>query len=66
MGQQLLNLLSPAVRGYLCFFAMICVGEVLFHLVFALVSRLFGLVHPGNKTREVFKGVIERIMLSVG
>jgi hypothetical protein len=66
MYQCLTDLWSPVVRGYFLFFAMICVGEVIFHLVFALVSRSFGLIHPGIKAREVFKGIIERIMLSVG
>jgi hypothetical protein len=66
MCQYLISLWSPTVRGYFFFLAIICVGEVFFHLTFALVSRVLGLIHPGIKAIEVFKGIIERLMLSVG
>lgn len=66
MSAYLLGLLTPLVRGYLGFALIIGVGEVIFHFIFAFVSWLFGLVHPGIKIREVFKGIVERTMVSIG
>jgi hypothetical protein len=57
---------SALVQGYLLFLLVIFVGEIIFHLVFYIVRRVFGLVSTGNTAREVFKGVLERLMISIG
>ena len=59
--------ISPIVGGYLKFLGMVVVGEILFILLFSLVSRLFNFgVGRDQFFKEMFKGFLERIMLSVG
>lgn len=53
--------------GYVAFLLLIAVGEVVFHLVFAVTSRLFAFeVDKSARWREAAKGILERIMLSFG
>src|SRR5262245_28398483 len=63
---DLLHISSPVTRGYFYFLLIILVGEMVFHLLFWLVKWSFALREFGTKSREVFKGIIERLMLSVG
>lgn len=66
MSDYLTSLYTPTMRGYLYFIVIIVIGELVFHALFALVVTVFGLAYSGVKAREVFKGVLERLMLSIG
>lgn len=58
---------SEMVCGYGAFGLVFVVGEILFHLVFYLVVKLFSLTaRPSLSGLEVFKGILERLFVSVG
>jgi hypothetical protein len=61
-----LDFQSLTFRAYLGFSSIVVVGEIIFFLMFCLVSKIFKLTSTGNRNREIFKGILERIMLSVG
>ncbi len=55
------------LANYLTFMGIILAGEVLFHIVYFSMAWLFSFdAQPGRKWREVFKGFVERFVLSVG
>jgi hypothetical protein len=54
------------IKGYIYFAFVIFVGELVFYLVFRLIGKWLNLSKTGTPRREMFKGVLERLVLSVG
>ena len=63
---DLLDSISPTAKGYVYFALLIIIGEIFFYLAFEAILRQFNLLKTGNKAREIFKGVLERVMLAIG
>lgn len=66
--QKLLDALSPSpfAMGYIYFLGVLIAGEAVFYVLFFAMQKLCRLSGPRTKVHEVFKGIIERLMLSVG
>lgn len=63
---QFIAVLPDSVQRYLGFVGVVLVGEVFFLIVFGLLGRWLALINPGLRSSEVAKGVLERLMLSLG
>jgi hypothetical protein len=58
--------LSDPIKGYIYFALLIFLGEIIFYFVFGLIERWLDLSITGTPRREMFKGILERLMLAVG
>lgn len=63
---QFIAVLPDSVQRYLGFVGVVLVGEVFFLIVFGLLGRCLALINPGLRSSEITKGVLERLMLSLG
>lgn len=58
---------KPMLRNYFLFILICLVGEIVFHLLFWLIGRLYAFEQvPGSRGREAFKGFLERLVLTAG